>query len=425
MLAILRQPQFLTFCMAQLISRFGDGLTTIVILYVVGTTSNDPLLIGFVLFCQYSPMFFFGLIGGVTADRFKKHHIMMAADLFRAVILIGMIFSLNHPVVVIMLVFLSGIGSAFFYPARSSYIPAVVGEKNISEAIGFSQSIYSVMQIAGPGIAGLLLLFFSPSFLLIIDIFSYSLSACFILMTAILLKKNNKEKEEIPPLSKEKQWTAIKQGLKVVFRSAPLAFLILLLTQVMLIAGIFNTTSNSILLHEFQVSGFHFGMIEAISGIGAVIGSVLGPYLLRKLKPGYILMTITILMGLWMMAVIPIESLEILFGLPPVYLWVFGIGMMNALLNVPISSLFLGLTPNAYRGRAMSILQMFSNFGMILGLIIAGVFSKYVGVIWITFISGGVLLVISLLSLRMKGFSALLTVTKNNKNKLSASQLEV
>ncbi|MBR0579006.1 MFS transporter [Bacillus altitudinis] len=425
MIAILKQPRFLTFCLAQLISRFGDGLTTIVILYIVGTTSDDPLLIGFVLFCQYSPMFFFGLIGGVAADHFKKHHIMIAADLFRALILIGMIFSINHPVYVIILVFLSGIGSAFFYPARSSYIPVVVGEKNITEAMGVSQSIYSVMQIAGPGIAGLLLLFFSPTILLVIDILSYSLSACLILLTAVLVKKKNKKEEEVSSSFKEKQWTAIKLGLKVVFQSAPLAFLIILLTQVMFIAGIFNTTSNSILLHEFKVTGFHFGMIEAFSGIGAVIGSILGPYLLGKLKPGYILITTTIIMGLWMMAILPIEFFETLFGLPPVYLWMFGIGLMNAFLNVPISSLFLGLTPNAYRGRAMSILQMFSNLGIILGLIIAGIFSKYIGVIWITAISGGVLIAISLFSMRMKGFSALLTVTRKNKDKPSVAQLEV
>jgi len=425
LIAILKQPRFLTFCLAQLISRFGDGLTTIVILYIVGTTSDDPLLIGFVLFCQYSPMFFFGLIGGVAADHFKKHHIMIAADLFRALILIGMIFSINHPVYVIILVFLSGIGSAFFYPARSSYIPVVVGEKNITEAMGVSQSIYSVMQIAGPGIAGLLLLFFSPTILLVIDILSYSLSACLILLTAVLVKKKNKKEEEVSSSFKEKQWTAIKLGLKVVFQSAPLAFLIILLTQVMFIAGIFNTTSNSILLHEFKVTGFHFGMIEAFSGIGAVIGSILGPYLLGKLKPGYILITTTIIMGLWMMAILPIEFFETLFGLPPVYLWMFGIGLMNAFLNVPISSLFLGLTPNAYRGRAMSILQMFSNLGIILGLIIAGIFSKYIGVIWITAISGGVLIAISLFSMRMKGFSALLTVTRKNKDKPSVAQLEV
>ena len=73
----------------------------------------------------------------------------------------------------------------------------------------------------------------------------------------------------------------------------------------------------------------------------------------------------------------------------------------------------------------MSILQMFSNFGIILGLIIAGMFSKYIGVIWITAISGLVLLAISLFSMRMKGFSALLTVTKKNKDKPSVAQLEV
>ncbi|MGT4652602.1 hypothetical protein [Bacillus cereus] len=64
------------------------------------------------------------------------------------------------------------------------------------------------------------------------------------------------------------------------------------------------------------------------------------------------------------------------------------------------------ITPHAYRSHAIPILQMFSNF--ILG--IASIFSKYIGVIWITDISG----VFRLINCREK-----------NKGKPPVAQLEV
>ncbi|MDG3074812.1 MFS transporter [Bacillus halotolerans] len=413
MLSLLKKPSFLTFCLAQLVSRFGDGLTTVVILYLVGTASKDPLLIGLVLFCQYTPMILFSLIGGSIADRFRKHTVMICADLYRCFILILMVFSAHYPFLLIILVFLSGIGSALFYPARSSYVPIVVGEKHIYEAMAVSQSIYSIMQIAGPGIAGLLLVFLSPSSLLLIDAATYFISAFFIALTAFIIKKSG---ESEGTNSKGVNWLiSIKGGIQIVIKTAPLAFLILLLAQVMFAAGIFNTTSNSLLLHIFRVPGFHFGMIEASAGIGAVLGAMMGPILLRYIKPGHLLLATTVVMGLWMLAVLPLEQLEQRGGLIPVYLWVFGIGLMNAFLNVPISSLFLGLSSAEYRGRAMSMLQMSSNFGLITGVLIAGLLSKYFGVVLITALSGGLLVLVSILTIKMRGYKALLSIDKRAK----------
>ena len=415
MVPLFKNTSFITFCLAQLLSRFGDGLTTIAILYIIGTASQDPLLIGFVLFCQYSPMILFGLFAGSIADRFKKHFVMIGADLYRAVILILMVFIVQYPYALIILVFLSGVGSALFYPARSSFVPIVAGEKYISEAMAVSQSIYSIMQIAGPGFAGILLMFLSPSYLLVIDAATYFFSALFISVTAVTLKKQQLEHTENPSVIKPLS-SSIKEGVQVILKTAPLSFLSPLFAQIMFAAGNFNTTSNSLLLHIFQVPGFHFGMIEAVAGIGAVIGAMMGPLLLRYLKPGYLLLVTTVLMGIWMLTVIPLERAEEWAGLLPIYLWVLGIGLMNAFLNVPISSLFLGLTPSKYRGRAMAMLQMSSNFGLVMGILIAGLLSKYFGVVLITALSGGLLVLVSLFTIKMKGCKALLSIEKKPSN---------
>lgn len=340
---------------------------------------------------------------------------MIGTDLCRALIIVAMTFSINNLWMLIILVFLSGIGNAIFYPARSSFIPHVVGEKNITEALSISQSIYSIMQIAGPGIAGILLTFTSPSHILMIDAITFLLSAFFISLTARLIKYKESFQEKTHPNAAI--WNSAKEGISTVFRLAPLSFLIVLLMQIMFAAGIFNTTSTTLILHVFNVSSFHFGMIEAMAGIGAFIGAAMGPFLLSHLKPGYLLFFSTAFMGLWMFLIIPLDYFQYSLGIPSLYFWVLMIGLINAFLNIPISSLFLGLTPVSYRGRSMAILQMASNTGLILGFIISGILSKFFGATLVTAISGSLLVIVSIITIKMKGFKALLTIDKKANNK--------
>lgn len=417
MVSLFKHKSFLCFFLAQLISKFGDGITTIIILYLVGTLSKDPLFIGLVLFAQYGPMLLFGFFTGTIADRFPKHYLMIGTDLYRAIIIVIMTFCTHSVWLLICLVFLAGIGNAISFPARSSFIPKLVGENNIAEALSITQSVNSVMQIAGPGIAGILLVFTSPSNILIIDTLSFLLSAFFLSLTAIFLKYKEPFKKD--PQSHLSLWTSIRDGVTTVFTLAPLRFLITLLIQIMFAAGIFNTTSTSLILQVFNVSSFHFGMIEAMAGVGAFCGALIGPFLLRRIKPGYLLFFSTAFMGGWMILIFVLQYFPNSYSTGSLYIWVLMIGLINALLNIPISSLFLGLTPDIYRGRAMAILQMASNTGLLLGIVIAGLLSKFLGAVLVTTIAGFLLLIISIITVKMRGFKALLSIDKRAQNKKS------
>lgn len=249
--------------------------------------SEDPFLIGLVLFAQYGPMLLFGFFTGTIADRFPKHYLMIGTDLYRALVMLAMVFSTHFIWLLIVLVFLSGIGNSINYPARSSFIPHLVGEQHITEALSISQSINSIMQIAGPGIAGILLVLASPSNILMIDVVTFLLSALFTGITVKLIKYKQTFSENHRP--NPSIWSAAKEGIKTVFELAPLTFLIALIMQLMFAVGIFNTTSTSLLLQVFDVSSFHYGMIEAMVGAGAFIGAAMGPFLLRHFKPGHLL----------------------------------------------------------------------------------------------------------------------------------------
>ncbi|MBA2876826.1 MFS family permease [Anoxybacillus caldiproteolyticus] len=212
---------------------------------------------------------------------------MIGADLYRALVMVMMTFSTHSVWLLIILVLLSGIGNAIYYPARSSFIPHLVGEQHITQALSISQIINSIMQIAGPGVAGILLVLTSPSNILMIDAITFLFSAFFTGISVKLIKyKQTIKKNTQPNLS---IWNSTKEGIKIVFNLSPLTFPIVLIIQIMFAAGIFNTTSTSLMLQVFNVSSYHYGMIEAMLGVGAFLGAAMGPFLLSHFKPGYLL----------------------------------------------------------------------------------------------------------------------------------------
>lgn len=391
-------------------ARFGNSITAVLLMYIIATTTNQPLYVSFVLFAQLVPMVIIGLFSGTIADRFPRHSIMIFSEWFQILTVVAIIFALNHPVLLICLIFLQGVGASFYQPARSAFVSEIVDRELLAKAIGYSQSIYQAMAIIGPSIAGLLLLFLQPTQILLINIFTFLASTAFIYFAAKHANIKKRTKPVTP--SGESIIQSIKIGVNETFQIAPLRFLLLLIVMVMFCAGIFNANSEVILLQEFKISSYHYGLISAAMGVGGIIGSLTGPSIIKRVKPSLFFIFATGSLGLWMIVILPIYLYGEAFSLLFLYSWVLIIGLFNAFLNIPVSSLFLTVTPNAIRGRAVSILQMLSNLGVIIGILLGGLLSTYFGAISITAIAGIVTIITAFSSTLMKGFKTLLGVKK-------------
>ncbi|PIE93572.1 MFS transporter [Bacillus fungorum] len=411
MLFLLKKPAFLNFWLAQIFSRLGDAIATTAIIFIIGSNSSDPLIISLVIFAELISTTLFGLFAGLIADRFPKHLIMIYMDIFRIIVTTIIIFNLNSPIILIFLVFLKGIGTTFFYPARTSFIPNVAGEEHVTDAISISQSTYSTVYIIGPIIAGLLLTTTSVLFIFIIDIISYILSIIFILISnSLITTKQTTELNQKIKTTNESLWFALSSGIKTVYRIPTLFFLLIILFPFMFIAGIFDTTYTSILLQIFQVSALDYGNLESIEGLGAIIGAIIGPFLLKKLNPSLLLICTIIAFGILMGCVTPLNLIH-RSNLAPIYIWSLIIGIVNSLLNIPINTLFLSITPIPFRGRGISILQTLSTLGIILGLLLGGIAARYFNPIFFTTIAGLTIIIFAIMICFSKKFKELYKIS--------------
>ncbi|WML47112.1 MFS transporter [Neobacillus sp. PS3-34] len=403
MFQILKNPNYFRFWLGQIISQLGDGITRVAIVYLVATLSKDPLAIGLVIFAQLLPTAFFGIFLGPLADKYNRKWLMTAADLYRMAIVLLMIPFHGSALALIVLIAFQGLGSALFDPARASSIPELVGEDKIQEATSLSQSTRAAMDIIGPSIGALLMVSKNFDMIFAIDAATFALSAMFILTLKSLGKIHSKT-----PAQSEKYFSSLTSGIREVTRMPLLRFLLILLMPITLVIGVLNTNLIAVLTNTFQVSAFHFGFIEASLAIGVILGAaVVGPLFLKKMKPGTILLTGTAAIGIWMVLIIPLDFLRVEYGVVPIYVWCIMVGILNAFINVPLSSLFLKATPAPFQGRGSSLLGLTASSFQIAGILIGGWIGREIGVLYGTALAGSLLIVVSAMLPLLKGYKSL------------------
>ncbi|UHA59171.1 MFS transporter [Metabacillus litoralis] len=186
MIELLKDKTYLRYWLAVVVSFLGDAMTITTVLFLIGTTVENPLLIGFVFVAQLLPAVILGPLIGPLIDKYSSRKMMIFSDVFRCFTVLSMILFVDKPLVLICLTLLQGIGTAFFEPARMASIPIIVGINRIPSGIALFQTTVAVIKLVGPVLAGLLLAFQSPSLVFILDASSYIISACLIFSLKIL-----------------------------------------------------------------------------------------------------------------------------------------------------------------------------------------------------------------------------------------------
>ncbi len=165
---------------AALVSLFGDGMVPVALTFAVLDLTGSATDLGLVLAARTVALVGSLLVGGVVADRIGRRAVMIGADLVRllAQAAVGVLLVSGHATVLELAVSQAFLGAAtgFFNPASSGLIPLVAGGW-LQQANSLRGMAMAVGNIAGPAIAGVLVVTTSPGVALLIDAASYGASA--------------------------------------------------------------------------------------------------------------------------------------------------------------------------------------------------------------------------------------------------------
>lgn len=182
---LLRHPDFLKLWTAETVSVFGSQITLLALPLVAATILNvTPFEFGLLGTIEFLPFILLSLPAGVWVDRLRRRPILIIGDLGRALALSSIPIAFYFDVLTIwqlyVVGFITGCLTVFFDVAYQSYLPSLVERDQLVEGNSKLEITRSASQIAGPGLAGILIGLVRAPFAILIDALSFVISAIFV-----------------------------------------------------------------------------------------------------------------------------------------------------------------------------------------------------------------------------------------------------
>lgn len=389
--AIFRNRNFTLLWTGQLVSTIGNSLTSLAASILVFRVTDSALSVGLMLMATAAPSLLVGLIAGVFVDRFDRKRIMIAADLVRGilVLLIPVLVPINIAWLYVLIMLTSAVGQ-FFDPAHSSVLPEVASDEELAAANSFIAISSFGSTAVGFAASGLIASQFPIEWAFYLDSLTFLISALCILFI------------RIEPLAVEGRANVatvvshLRSGAEFLFDKPILRSLLLIRIPILLSLGLWNSLLLPFAERALNASEFEFGIQEAMTSIGFVIGSLLMVRLCDRLREGQWHSIGIIGMGLLTILYSRVTSIPIAIGL------VFISGFLNAPSAIAVRLLIQRNTLRENRGRVYSVFFVSRDVVLLLGMAAAGLAD--IVDIRVMVLGGAVLLLASgLLSLVMPG----------------------
>lgn len=375
---LLRNKPYRFLISAQLISNLGDWLSILAIFTLVGLKWNaTPLEVSLIVLSLAIPMTLLGPISGVLADRLERKYIMIASDIARGFVIMGLIFAdqLWH---IYSLLFLLGVCSSLFNPAKNGKIKEIVPNQQMQQAASISSLIENGTKIIGPALSGFLLLLWDIKMIFVIDSLSFFLSA--LLLLKIPINPSKLQTSSTENKSSQSFIREMKNGFTFI-KSVPFIFYGTILMAVMMFVLQMADSQFVVLFRELkEVSSSLIGTVMAASGAGFIIsGLLLSKIEVKKAVNSMISGCFILGAGFGSIAFLTY------FQLPSPYVWASILACIGSLgagfVFIPFQSTVMKATPSEMSGRTLGTIGSIMMFSSLTGPLAGGILGNYIGVV--------------------------------------------
>src|SRR5437879_1473852 len=204
-LTIIQDRRYFPLWLGQLVSSLGDTLNYIaLVVYVYQLTGSGFDLSKLSLF-QIIPILLIAPMAGVIIDRYPRKWVLIAADLTRAVLILGLAWT-SDVTTIYALAMLVAVASTFFRPTVQAVIPMLVSEHALLAANSVAWSTEQRVQIIGSAVAGGLIAVIGPQAAFVFNAATFIFSALMIATMRV---------PAVPiPQSEKKGWSLVLADMR-------------------------------------------------------------------------------------------------------------------------------------------------------------------------------------------------------------------
>jgi MFS family permease len=253
-------------------SALANGAAYIALLVVAYERFNSAWAISFILLADFVPAMLLGPVFGAAADRWSRRNCLILSDVLRGTAFLGIAF-VDSFAATVALALLAGAGTGLFNPAALAAIPSLVKAERLPSATALYGAITDLGFIAGPALAGLMLLFGGPDVILYANAATFAISAVVLSRLPFGAAPHVDEDESTP---RPGLFREAREGVSVIARMVGVRAVILASGAMLLFAGLFNVAELPFAKEEIDAGAAGFGALSAVYGLGFVGGSLSG-----------------------------------------------------------------------------------------------------------------------------------------------------
>ena len=404
----LRQRDFRLVFSGESVSLLGDQFHFVALAWLTLQLTGSGVALGTVLMTTAIPRALFMLVGGAMSDRISPRSLMLGSNALRTVVvaIIAALVLSGHAQLwqLYILALLFGTVDAFFHPALNTIVPMLVSERLLSPANALVQIMMQLSGLIGPAIAGVVVAAMNTGPAFAFDAASFAVAT----LTIWLVRGGRRAAPSAANDGGNQRPSGgvlsnIGAGLAYAWSDPAIRSLVLLVAA-------FNFAFTGPLLvglpyladTRFQGGAAAFGIIISAYGAGALTGAVLAGSLRHVPRLGLITLLTASAMGI---------GLAFLGNVPTVLLAVIAIaaiGLGAGFINVRIVAWLQARTPEAMRGRVMSLVLLGAVGLSPISLAVAGVIIDF-GAVSLMFAVAGAIVVAAALAGMFAGVPSQMT----------------
>ena len=270
MASSLRQYNYRLYFSGQLVSVAGTWMQTVAQSFLVLELTHSGTELGLVTAVRFLPMFLFGPLGGLVADRLPKLRVMYVTQSLQGLlagafaVLVG-----THTIemwMVYVLALLLGLVNVFDNPTRQSFISEMVSPADLRNAVTLNSVSVNMARIFGAALGGVIAAVLGLALCFACNALSFGA----VLISLALMRKS----ELFPARRLERKKRQVREGLSYVRSKPELIVPLVMIAVIGTLAWEFPVTLPLMARNIFHGGPGAYGVMGSVMGVGAVIGGL-------------------------------------------------------------------------------------------------------------------------------------------------------
>lgn len=371
---------YLLFTGGQGVSALGNWMQKTAIGWLSWELTHSTLWVGTIALCDFIAALLITPLAGALTDRSNPYRLLIVTQSLLILLALLLWALLAEGLLTIGLLFVwvlvEAVINGLNQPVRMVAISLLATPGQMSQAIASNSLAANLARIAGPALAGLIMLKGETQQVLLLNALSF-----LAMIAAVLLVRRHLNRRAAS--SKEPIHRQMREGFSYIRNTPGIARLLLLVLAFALLARPFTELMPALAGAVFAGGADSLALLMSAQGVGALLGATL---LLKKRPPRH-------LPRLILLASLGIAAALLLLARVPSFSWALPViafaGLFHVTCNIGMQTTTQLLSDPAMKGRVMAVYGLLFRSMPSVGAFLLALLSQWLYLPWLLALAGG------------------------------------